>query len=251
VKHAKDLKAANSPVAVTVNGSRAAGGLSRREAMQWVLGAVAAASLPTADVLALPVGRTNTPQEEAAKVPPRTGKKGGYGVDPKMVEIHKPGDLWPLTFTEPQKKATAALADVILPKDRFGPSASEVGVVEMLDEWVSAPYPQQEGDRPVILEGLAWLDAESGKRFGKPFAAAPEEQKQAVCKDICFSGTAKPEFRKATQFFNRFRALAAGAYYATPAGWQAIGYVGNVALASFDGPPQEVLEKLGVTQTVM
>jgi hypothetical protein len=43
----------------------------------------------------------------------------------------------------------------------------------------------------------------------------------------------------------------AGAYYATPAGWKAIGYVGNTPLTSFDGPPAEVLEKLGVTQTVV
>ena len=40
------------------------------------------------------------------------------------------------------------------------------------------------------------------------------------------------------------------AAYATPAGWEAIGYVGNVALPKFDGPPAEVLAKLGVTQTV-
>ena len=61
---------------------------------------------------------------------------------------------------------------------------------------------------------------------------------------------AKPEFRKAAEFFNRFRSLCAAAYYATPPGWEAIGYVGNVALAKFDGPPPEVLERLGVTQTV-
>ena len=49
----------------------------------------------------------------------------------------------------------------------------------------------------------------------------------------------------------KFRALAASAYYGTEAGWKAIGYVGNVPLASFDGPPKEVLEKLGVEQTVI
>ena len=42
-----------------------------------------------------------------------------------------------------------------------------------------------------------------------------------------------------------------GAYYGTPAGWKAIGYVGNTPLASFDGPPQEVLDRVGVQQTVV
>ena len=41
-----------------------------------------------------------------------------------------------------------------------------------------------------------------------------------------------------------------GAYYSTQEGWKAIGYIGNVPTATFDGPSQEVLDKLGVTQTV-
>ena len=42
------------------------------------------------------------------------------------------------------------------------------------------------------------------------------------------------------------RNLCAGGYYSTPEGWKAIGYVGNVPLITFDGPPNEVLEKAGV-----
>ena len=75
-------------------------------------------------------------------------------------------------------------------------------------------------------------------------------QQRAICDDICFPPDAKPEFSKAAEFFSRFRSLCAAAYYATPPGWKAIGYVGNVALPTFDGPPEEVLRKLGVTQTV-
>ncbi|MDB5318954.1 MAG: Tat pathway signal protein [Phycisphaerales bacterium] len=166
------------------------------------------------------------------------------------MEIHQPGDLWPLTFTAAQRKTATALADVILPKDELGPAASSVGVVEMVDEWVSAPYPAQQADRPVILDGLAWIETESTKRFGKLFAALSEAQKHAICDDICFHATAKAEFKKAAGFFSRFRSLCAGAYYGTPEGWRAIGYVGNVPLQSFDGPPAEVLAKLGVVQTV-
>ena len=38
----------------------------------------------------------------------------------------------------------------------------------------------------------------------------------------------------------------AGGYYSTREGWQAIGYVGNVALGAFAGPPREVRERLGL-----
>jgi len=142
------------------------------------------------------------------------------------------------------------LADVILPRDDFGPAASTVGVVEMVDEWISAPYPAQQADRPIVIDGLAWLETESTKRFEKLFGELGQDQQHAICDDICFHATAKAEFKKAASFFSRFRSLCAGAYYGTPEGWQAIGYVGNVPLQSFDGPPQEVLEKLGVVQTV-
>lgn len=238
-----------SPVPISVNGVKVGGGrVSRREAIQWVMGAVAASALPM-PTLAQEVGRTVTPQENAARQPPPNTNKG-YGVDPTLVKEYKPGELWPLTFNEAQKKAATALADTIIPKDHLGPAASDVGVVEMVDEWISAPYPQQQADRPHVLEILNWVDAEGTRRFQKTFAALNDEQRRAICDDVCFAGAAKPEFKKAAAGFSHFRSICAGAYYGTPAGWNAIGYVGNVALPSFDGPPPEVLQKLGVTQTV-
>jgi hypothetical protein len=238
----------DEPVPVTVHGARI-GGISRREAMQWVMSAVAASALAPAGAGAQEVGRTTAPQELASRQPPPVFP-GGYGGDPKLVHVYKGGEFWPLTLTAPQRRAAAALADVILPADDYGPAASTVGVVEMLDEWVSAPYPIQLADRPVVLDGLAWIDAESAKRFDAPFADATADQRRAICDDICHAPDAAPAFAQAATFFSRFRSLCAAAYYATPPGWEAIGYVGNVALERFDGPPAEVLEKLGVTQTV-
>jgi hypothetical protein len=77
-----------------------------------------------------------------------------------------------------------------------------------------------------------------------------DAQKKLICDDICYTGKATPQFQSAARFFSLFRSICASAYYATPEGWKAIGYVGNIPLPSFDGPPQEVLDKLGVTQTV-
>ena len=233
-------------VPLTIDGARPAHP-SRRQAIQWVLGAVAASTLP-AQALAQEVGRTVTPQENASRQPNPNGK--GYGADPDLLKTYKPGDLWPLTFTPSQKKTATALADTIIPKDALGPAASEVGVPEMIDEWISAPYPQQQADRAIILTGLAWLEAESARRFTKTFVELSSTQKKEICDDICHPPTAQPPFQKPATFFTNFRSLCAAAYYATPAGWEAIGYVGNVALPSFDGPPPEVLKKLDVTQTV-
>jgi hypothetical protein len=54
-----------------------------------------------------------------------------------------------------------------------------------IDEWVSAPYPHQQHDRTLIEEGLAWLDAESTRRFATEFAAAKPADQAALCDDIC------------------------------------------------------------------
>ncbi len=174
----------------------------------------------------------------------------GYGTDPKLNAIYNPGDFWPLTLTAQQRETAKALADIILPADDFGPAASELRVTEYLDEWVSAPYPAQLADRAVIPAGLDWLEGEATRRFHTRFAVLTREQSHALCDDVCFTATAKPEFRTGALFFSRFRAVAAGAYYCTLPGWKAIGYIGNIPLASFVGPPPEVLARLGVEQTV-
>jgi hypothetical protein len=40
--------------------------------------------------------------------------------------------------------------------------------------------------------------------------------------------------------------LTAGAFYTTPEGTRDLGFVGNMALSRFDGPPLEVLKKAGL-----
>jgi hypothetical protein len=169
-----------------------------------------------------------------------------YGTDPLLNKTYQAGDLWPLTLTPSQKATVKALADLILPADDKSPAASEVGAVEFIDEWISAPYEIQQNDRAQILEGIGWLDREAQKRFARNFAVLALPEKSAVADDICFVGRAKPELEVAALFFAKFRMLVAGGYYATRKGWQDLGYVGNIPLAKFDGPPKAVREKLGL-----
>jgi Gluconate 2-dehydrogenase subunit 3 len=218
--------------------------LSRREVIKWF---VAAATVMSANN-SLPF----TGAAFGADAADAAGAAGArpYGTDPDLTKIYSRGDVWPLTLTEQQRRTVTALCDVILPADHLGPAASALGVPAFIDEWVSAPYPMQQADRPVILNGLASLETESRNRFAQEFSALTPAQQQAICDDICDTETAKPEFKQAASFFTRFRSIAAGGYFSTPEGWKAIGYAGNVPTATFDGPPKDVLEKLGVEQTV-
>ena len=207
--------------------------MERREAIKWLLAAAASTTLLGSGVSAATAGAA-TPSAK------------GYGSDPDLLKDYKPGDVWPLTFNETQRQNAAALCDVIIPADGNGPSASAVRVHEFIDEWVSAPYPGHGDDRKLVLDGLAWLDTESQKRFKTDFVNLVLRQKNQICDDICFLPKAKPEFRQAAQFFRRYRDLTAGGYYTTPEGMKDIGYVGNVAMEKYAGPPPEVLKKLGL-----
>lgn len=203
--------------------------ISRRAAIAWVAGAAAALHLPrvVADELAAAV---------AAK---------GYGKDPNLLEVHKPGGLWPLTFNKAQQHTASALSDVILPQDGEWPAASALGVVAFVDEWISAPYAQMAEDRPLILDGLAWLEAEAQRRYQSAFPALTPIQTTTICDAISGSNVDKA-FERASAFFARFRMLVSAAYYTTPQGMRDLGYVGNVPLAKWEGPGEEVLERIGL-----
>ena len=169
------------------------------------------------------------------------GASRGIGMDPNLLKKEIP---WERVLTAEEKRIVTALGDIIIPDDEHGPPASAVGVPDFIDEWVSAPYDAQQKDGKVIREGLAWIDSEAKKRFGKGFADAAPAEQTALLDDIVKEGT---EARKAAHgFFTNFRDKVAGGYYSTPEGWKAIGYVGNTPMAEFPGPPPEVLKHLGL-----
>ena len=138
----------------------------------------------------------------------------------------------------------------MIPADDHSPSASAVGVTDFIDEFVSAPYPDYVRDGKKIVDGLAWLDGESTKRFGAVFAEATEAQRISLCEAISYDEPADPALKPASEFFKRFRNLVASGFYTTPVGMKDIGYVGNVPLAQFDGPPADLVAKLGLTDEV-
>lgn len=229
--------------------------MDRRTTLKWVL--AAAGGLTSTRPLVRAVAgegakahQDRAPQQPAAPEVADVQAGKGYGTDPDLTKIYKPGELWPLTLTGPQRNIARVLCDLIIPADSSSPSASEVGVVDFIDEWISAPYETQRSDRIQVLEGLAWLDTEAAARYGPDsgFATVSEAQQTAICDDICLIEKAQPQFVTAAQFFARFRDLTAGGFYTTPQGRQDLQYMGNVALTHFEGPPAEVLKKVGLVR---
>lgn len=207
--------------------------LDRRTAIKWMLTASAAVAITDRQLFAGPV---------SAAAPATKG----YGLDANLNQEYAPGAFWPLTMTSAQRRAAAALCAVIIPAEGSVPSAADLGVHDFIDEWISSPYPDQQGDRAIVLAGLDWIDAEAGRRFGKVFAELAAAQSSALCDDLCHAPDAKPAYAEGAKFFAKFRDLTASGFFTTPVGMKDIGYVGNTPLAEFKGPPREVLEKLGL-----
>lgn len=201
--------------------------LDRRTAIQWIVAASAALQAPSVSFAA-----AATPVSAV-----------GYGKDADLLKAYQAGDLWPLTLTAEQRKLATVLCDLMIPAEGDAPGAAALGVVDFIDEWISAPYPDGQRDRTMILEGFAWLDQQARSRFGKQFATIDPTQRASICDPL--TETRPPSaLTQAAAFFFRYRDLTAIGFYTTPIGTADLGYRGNVPLATYDGPPAEVLARL-------
>lgn len=221
-------------------------GLTRRRALQVLAaGAAGAAALPAA-------GCRDRAEPETGSAPagaPTGGNRGGNPLaagTPTDPDLIAPVVPWDLVLTEGELATLAVLCDTILPEDDRSPSASALGAHEFIDEWVSAPYDGNRDDLVLVRGGLVWLDVESGERFGRPFAELTDAERTEICDDICYEPEAAPELKAAARFFDRVRDLTSTAFWTTEEGMADLGFVGNRPMPTFEGPPREVLERLGL-----
>ena len=210
------------------------GRISRRDALR----AIAAGA-------ALPIVAGSAGCASPATPEPSTPVSGPRGT-PTDPDLLNPVVTWPMQLTQSELMTLAALCDTIIPADDVSPGASAVGVPGYINEWASAPYDWARDGLARLRAGFEWLDAEGDRRFGAPFAALTDDQRNAIADDICYLQRAKPEHQDAARFFDMVRDLTATGFYTTREGMQDIGYVGNTPLDRFDGPPPEVLRHLGL-----
>ena len=214
--------------------------MDRRHALKVM--AIAAA---TPGLLSCDPAEGDAPSAALPAAPSSNPKARGTAWDPDLIAPTVP---WERTLTDDELATLASLCDVILPADGRSPSASGLGAHDFIDEWVSAPYEGNERDQVLVRGGLVWLDAEARRRFGGGvrFRDLGPEQKHAICDDICYRPEAAPEHEAAARFFDRVRDLTSTAFWTTREGMDDLGYVGNVPLARWEGPPPEVLRHLGL-----
>jgi Gluconate 2-dehydrogenase subunit 3 len=180
----------------------------------------------------------------------KTLSKGAINYSPSDPDLNNPIIPWEFVLEKKELVTLEALADVIIPADDKSPSAGSLGAQDYINEWVSAPYDRNKKDLVLVRGGVVWINGESQRCFDKLFAELNEQQRQVICDDIKWTESAKPEFVAGARFFSKIRSLTATAFYTTEQGMADIGYVGNRPSVKFEGPPAEVLTKLGLNDLV-
>ena len=196
--------------------------MSRRDALQLL------AALPVAAFLSWPTAE----QEKAHRF-----------VDNALRSAADGTPFAPKFFTAAEFRTVRVLADMIIPRDDRSGNASDAGVPEFMDFTVTDRPNYQKWMRP----GLAWIDAQSNTRFGKPFADATESQRSAILNDIAWPARAPASMADGVTFFNRFRDLTATGFWSSQIGVKDLKYQGNVFAPDWNGCPPAALQKLGVT----
>ena len=170
-------------------------------------------------------------------------KQKGYGQD---VDVNNPVVTWDKTLNSNQLTNLTVIGDLIIPTDDKSPSASHLNITDFVNEWVSAPYPEQEKDREAIVNGLERLNIQANRQDARFFHNLNADQQATIFDTLAKSVEAGSASADDDFFFERLVYIYVGGFYTTDEGMADIGYVGNVPLESFDGPPEEVRKLLGV-----
>ena len=149
----------------------------------------------------------------------------------------------PRFFTAHEWETVRILADLVLPGDERSGGATDAAVPEYMD-YILAEFPDSQR---WMRDGLAWLNAECGRRFSKTFVQCAGADQTAVLNDIAWPARARPEVKEGVEFFNRFRDFTASGFWSSRMGVEDLQYRGNTVVPEWTGCPPEALRKLDVT----
>ncbi|MFI5183216.1 MAG: gluconate 2-dehydrogenase subunit 3 family protein [Vicinamibacteria bacterium] len=166
----------------------------------------------------------------------------------------------PAFFTPHEWQTVRTLVDLILPKDERSGSATDAGVPEFMDYIMTDPKENDRGRewrQTAMRGGLAWIDAESVKRFGRDFVSCTDAERHSLLDDIAFSKGDDEDDRgdprdlrvklsHGPAFFASFRDLTASGFWSSRIGVEDLAYQGNTYVAEWKGCPPEALRKLGL-----
>lgn len=170
-------------------------------------------------------------------------KQPVFNFDRAEEEIERDTKLMNETFfTKHEMETIAVLSDIIIPKDEVSGSATDSGVPDFI-EFIVKDMPAHQAP---MRDGLAWLDAQMEKSYGKKFIKCSAEQQIELVDQIAYPLKAKPEMKAGVEFFNKMRDLTVTGFYTSQIGVKDLGYAGNRP-NKWNGVPDDVLAQYGLS----
>ena len=163
----------------------------------------------------------------------------------RQVAAIRTAEFRPTFFTPHEYDTVRLLVDLVIPRDQRSGGATDAGVPEFMD-FMMADQDTSPEARTAMRDGLVWIDAESGRRFKKPFLECAEAHHTAILDDIAWPARARPEMSPGVAFFNAFRDLTASGFWSSEMGVKDLQYRGNAFVQEWTGCPAAVLKKVGV-----
>jgi len=142
------------------------------------------------------------------------------------------GQYKPHLFNAHEFKTVRMLADLVIPPEGPEPGGAGAGAAEFIDLLAA----NNDKLKEIWLGGLGWLDHESRRRGGHNFVDATPEIRSGILDDISYRKNATPELAPGIHFFNWARRMVVDAYFTSPAGAKALGFMGNTGMSEFKVP---------------
>lgn len=202
-------------------------GISRRQMVQWLIGATNAGFVLPGVAISHPIHKHLT---DATTLERADAEVAAGDWKPKLLDPH-------------QNETLTVLAE------RIVPGSIRAQVNRFIDLLLSVDTPEnQEG----LMSSLSAIDDESIKRFGQPFKGLSDRQRNDV---LTFASTAErgqpeqdtdwawfrvpakppPEPPHLRDHFENLKQWIVGAYYSSEVGMRELGWTGDVFFATFPG----------------
>ena len=137
----------------------------------------------------------------------------------------------PKFFTQAENELVTIISEPDHPTDEKSPGAKEARVNEFIDLMIS----EAEGDeRALWRDGLQAVNRESGRRFGKNFVEASEDQQINLLEAMSQNEKNPQNLRE--RFFGQIKRRTIEGYYTSEIGiHQDLEYKGNAVMLEFEG----------------
>jgi gluconate 2-dehydrogenase gamma chain len=156
--------------------------------------------------------------------------------------------LEPQFFTAHEWQIVRTLADLVIPADARSGSATDALAPEFMDFMLNE---SSDSRKKSFRDGLAWMDAESQRRFQASFNAATDAQRRQILDDIAWPARAPDGMQDGVSFFNSFRDMTAAGFFSSRMGYEDLEFRGNEFVMEWNGCPEAALQKLGVSYDLM